>query len=239
MNKTPSILVDTGFEVDQNGALTEIVTPNVVATLNAPRKVTFNGTTLNYVPSTAAALQEFVAPNATSATGNLFNNYTALNTLKLNSVTGLSTSERNFCYGCTSLVTLQMDNIVSISTYVDGSGTFRNCTSLVNVSLPKLQTISTANQAGVFHSCTSLETLNLPSFSVSNSEWNGGLCNNCTSLTSVTLGSEGHPVTSLTSATFSHCTQSTLTITIYTQGGASLANSPWGATNADIEYEEA
>lgn len=35
MNKTPSILVDSGFEVDQNGILTELDIPNVVTTLDA------------------------------------------------------------------------------------------------------------------------------------------------------------------------------------------------------------
>lgn len=60
-----------------------------------------------------------------------------------------------------------------------------------------------------------------------------------TALTNVVLGSVGHAVTSLDSTTFSNCTQSGLTITIYTTGGASLSGSKWGATNATIVYETA
>ena len=83
--------------------------------------------------------------------------------------------------------------------------------SLTEAHLPKLQTV----------------TGNAPVF------------NAITTLVDVALGSDGHPVTSLTSNTFSGCTQSGLTITVYTNGGAALSGEPWGATNADIEYEEA
>lgn len=239
MNRPPEILVNSGFVTDQNGILNEIVVPSSVSTINAPQKITFLGKVLNYIPSNAATLQEFDSPNALTATGNLFNRYTSLHTLKLNSLTGLSTTENNFCYGCTNLTTLQLDNVVSILTSSDGSGTFRSCTSLVDVTLPKLQTVTTTSQSGVFYGCTSLKSLNLPSLSVCSTTWGGGLCNGCTSLTNVVLGSVGNPVTSLASFTFMNCTQAGLTITIYTTGGASLANEPWGATNAEIIYEEA
>ena len=60
-----------------------------------------------------------------------------------------------------------------------------------------------------------------------------------TALTNVVLGSVGHAVTSLDSTAFTNCTQSGLTITIYTTGGASLSGEKWGATNATIVYETA
>ena len=220
MNKTPSILVDTGFEVDANGVLTEIVTPNVVATLNAPTKVTFLGETINYVPSTAAALQEFEAPNVTDITasnGVLFADYTALTTVsfaKLASVS-ISSNERSVLKGCTALVTLSLPLLSTISVgNTSWSGFLWGCQSLVNLTLPCLtSTTGTSSNSGAFRACTGLQN--------------------------VQLGSEGHAVTALSSYTFSSCTQSGLTITIYTSGGAAISGSPWGATNATIVYEEA
>ena len=190
MNRPPSILVDTGFEVDQNGALTEIVTPTVVATLDPPKKVTFNGKLLNYIPSTAGVLEECSAPYATSIPDNAFKSYTKLASVNLPSLLSL------------------------VNTGTTPSGAFYGCTALTTVVLPSLTTCNDSH--------TSRATFG-----------------NCTSLESVQLGSEGHAVTSLGAYMFKNCTQSNLTITIYTSGGASLAGEPWGATNAVIEYEEA
>lgn len=58
-------------------------------------------------------------------------------------------------------------------------------------------------------------------------------------LETVTLGSVGNPVTSISSNAFSGCTQSTLTITVYTSDGSALSGSPWGATNAAVKFEKA
>lgn len=60
-----------------------------------------------------------------------------------------------------------------------------------------------------------------------------------TSLQTVTLGSPSNPVTSIASTAFQGCTQSGLTLNIYTTGGAALSNSPFGATNAAVNYIEA
>lgn len=217
MNKTPSILVDTGFEVDANGVLTEIVTPSVVKTLNAPTKVTFNGTTINWIPSTTAALLEFNAPNVTTITTPLFKGYTALTSISFKNLTTLNNSGTD-------------------------SGLCRQCTALTSVSMPNLQTVTATSSgyAGAFWGCTALETITLPKLqSVTGADNNGGMFRLCTALKNVQLGSEGNPVTYLQSNVFNACTQSGLTITIYTSGGAALAGEPWGATNATIEYEEA
>lgn len=58
-------------------------------------------------------------------------------------------------------------------------------------------------------------------------------------LESVTLGSVGNPVARLATTAFSGCTQSTLSIIIYTEDGSELSGSPWGATNANIEFRAA
>ena len=164
MNDIRKILVTTGWETDQNNALTEIVIPSTVATINAPRKVTFMGQTLNWMPSSTSALQEFEAPNITTySPGVIFSsNYTKLTTVKL---TGF-------------------------------------------VTYP-----TTAYNMGAFYLNTYIQN--------------------------VQLGSSGHPVTSIGNYLFQNCTQSGLTITVYTADGNAISGSPWGATNATIVWEEA
>lgn len=231
MNRPPEILVNSGFVTDQNGVWTEMVIPSVVATLDPPKKIVFNGTALNYMPSTAAALKEFEAPNlesivwGTSYSGNYYptftmGGYTKVETVKLNGIVSM-VSVSNFSngafQGCSLLSTFQANNLQTILDTSNGNsyGAFYNCTSLVNINLRRLTSISTTNANG------------------------GGTFGNCTGLQSVTLGSEGYPVTALWAKTFNGCIQTGLTITIYTQGGAALSGEPWGATNATIEYEEA
>lgn len=315
MNKTPSILVDTGFEVDQNGALTEIVIPTVVSTLNTPRKITFEGQTLNWIPSTVAALQELEVYNANIWDTEILKGYTSLQTVRLHDVSTMtlyglgsygrygqfrectalaafyapklkniicsSTSSNSGASetfgGCTSLHIVEMPLLQTIvDTNANNnsgalSGVFRGCTGLQNIDFPELVSITSSNtntnytyngvflnctnlatfkadkleeikgsyatnaRGGCFCGCTSLDDVNLPSIkNITSYQFLG-----CTGLTNVTLGSEGHPVESLGSDVFYNCTQSGLTITVYTSGGVALAGEPWGATNATIVYEEA
>lgn len=264
MNRPPEILLDSGFKVDQNGALEEIVVPAVVSTLNAPRKITFLGQTLNYIPSTTAALQEIEIVNAPALTTiNQFKTYTNLQTVILDNTTSVSQSGQvsnntGIFNGLTNLTTLVAPNLISIVELAYGAtsagqylGNFYG-TGLTSLYLPKLQTIQTSGsyyygkQLGAFNTCASLHTVNLPNIqklgsNVTDSR-SASLCGtfgNCTALENVTLGSEGHPVTSIESLAFTGDTQSTLTITVYTADGAALSGEPWGATNATIEYEEA
>ena len=279
--RTPRILVTDGWIADQNGSLTEVVIPSSVKTLQAPTKVTFNGTVLNAVPSAAARLQEFEAPNCTSTPVDVFKNYTGLLQVNMNAITSLNESKANgggTFYGCTKLHTVNLDSLMTLTfntgitsnagtfynctsltsvslnsvtsiDYRTGSGShnpiaspFGNCTSLKSIRLPSLKTLVSQRTASygtgcAFYNCTGLETVDFPVFV--SSSGNLSCFNTCPNLQNVTLGSEGHPVQTLSQYTFSGCTQSSLTITVYTQGGASLANSPWGATNATIVYEEA
>ena len=248
----PSILISDGWETDENGKLVEVVIPNTVETYQAPTKIKFFGETLNYLPSTAAALQEIDCPNLTAVASNsYFANYSNLTKASLDNITSLvnlpSGSNLGVFRGCTLLNTISMAKLTSIGTDSSTSGGhFFGCTSLVNVNMPLLQTIGAVNYdgsatSGHFNGCTSLTTLILPSLSSIGGAGKAAIGNfaYCTSLTTVQLGSEGHPVTSIGNYTFGNCTQAGLTITIYTQGGAALSGEKWGATNATIVYKTA
>lgn len=254
MNKIPSILVDTGFGVDQNGALNEIDTPNVVTTLDPPKKVVFSGTTLNWVPSTTTTLQEFSAPKCTLIPTNCFKGFTSLTTVIFPALTTLTCSvgvngTTGAFYGCTGLTSVSLPALTTLTSAATDTnakaGAFYGCTGLTSVSLPALTTLSSTaggsnSSSGAFYGCTGLTTVSLPVLTRnSDTNTNAAIFGNCTSLESVQIGSEGHAVTALSSYFFKNCTQSGLTITIYTSGGAALSGSPWGATNATIVYEEA
>ena len=253
MNKTPSILVDTGFEVDQSGTLTEIVMPKVVTTCSAPRKVTFEGQVLNWIPSTTAALQEIVVHSSSFTKNSMFKGYNALTTATFPNVSALDANPSGVASsghfnGCIALTTVNFPKLTSIgqaSTGTNTSGHFNGCTSLTTVNMPLLTTIGLANSAGnyngTFWGCTALSEVTLPSIvsiGAGNSANNGNF-GNCTGLSSVQLGSPGHPVSSIGAYTFTNCTQSNLTLTIYTNGGAALSGSPWGATNTQPDFVEA
>lgn len=113
-----------------------------------------------------------------------------------------------------------------------GSYALQGCIKLTEIELPSAETV----EAYAFSNCTFLEKAILPK--VTGLSGNNAF-NYCTALKTVQLGSVGHPVSSLAANTFLNCTQSGLTITIYTTGGAALSGAPWGATNATIIYKEA
>lgn len=255
MNKPPEILVNSGFVTDANGVLTGIVIPSVVHTQNMPSIVTTNAEVINWLPSNAATLVEFNAPKVTTINdGSLLKGFTNLNKATLDGLISYiqpyNGSDRGLFYNCTALTKASLASLESYS--FSGSNTeirhgmFYGCTSLTTVSLPKLNLIQQGgNYNCMFYNCASLTTVILPSITkietVQGALFNSysGVFYNCTGLQNVQLGSISHPVTDIRSDTFANCTQSGLTITIYTTGGASLAGEPWGATNATIEYEEA
>lgn len=113
--------------------------------------------------------------------------------------------------GMDILEEITLPNLASLGNYALAASTSSVGSSapLKVIDLPKIQTIGTY----AFRYRSTLET--------------------------VTLGSVGNPVTSIGSNAFGGCTQSTLSITIYTSGGAALSGSPWGATSASIEYRAA
>ena len=160
----------------------------------------------------------------------------------LETITDSGASSGGLFRGCTSLETVSFPELIAITN--SSGGAFAACSSLVNISFPKLLTITCgtySNSYGyTFNGCTGLVNVNLPKLQTTTThDSTCGVFSGCTSLQNVTLGSIGSPVSSLGNYTFKNCTQSGLTITVYTADGNAIAGSPWGATNATIVWEEA
>ena len=123
--------------------------------------------------------------------------------------------------GCTNLALTSLPSgLTSI-----GVRAFSNCKNLALTSLPSGLT-SIGNY--VFDGCTNLALTSLPSgiTSIGSSAFY-----NCTKLTSITF--TGTP-TSIGSSAFSGCTNLTTINVPWAEG--EVANAPWGATNATINY---
>ena len=123
--------------------------------------------------------------------------------------------------GCRSLALTSLPSgLTSIGTHA-----FDGCSSLALTSLPSgLTSIDTYT----FDDCSSLALTSLPSGLTSIGNY---AFRNCRSLASLTF--EGTP-TSISRTAFSGCTNLT-TINVPWAEGA-VANAPWGATNATINY---
>ncbi len=140
-------------------------------------------------------------------------------------------------------------------------GIFQNCACPLNLSLPNfsgdipnkahsfcnaatgLLSVSIPNATGELHqyafsNCTALKTVYLPKITSLNADANAsrGVFRGCTALESVQIGSVGYSVT-IANNNFYGCTQTGLTITVYTTGAyadTALTNIRNGATNATI-----
>ena len=133
-------------------------------------------------------------------------------------VTVIEAHAFQFCKNLT--LTLLPNGITSI-----GSNAFRGCTNLALTSLP--DGVATIDESA-FEGCTNLALTSLPESIISIS---GYVFYNCTNLTTITF--KGTP-TSIDSSAFSRCANLT-TINVPWAEGA-VANAPWGATNATINY---
>ena len=103
--------------------------------------------------------------------------------------------------------------------------TFYNCTKLALASLPSgLKSIGSS----AFHNCTNLALTSLPSSITSISNY---AFRNCTKLASLTF--KGTP-TSISNTAFFDCSNLTTINVPWAEG--EVANAPWGATNATINY---
>ena len=157
---------------------------------------------------------------------------------------GLTTIETNAFSECRQLALTSLPNgLTSIK-----GGAFRGCTQLALTSLPdglteivgsafygcgQLALTSLPNgltkiDTYTFYYCTNLALTSLPSgiTSIGNNAFYG-----CTNLTSITF--TGTP-TSIGSNAFSGCTNLTTINVPWAEG--EVANAPWGATNATINY---
>ena len=130
--------------------------------------------------------------------------------------------------GCSSI---KLTRIPAGVTALEGK-TFYNCNGLVEMNL---QNVESCDNRDLFQ-CRNLETVIAPKVKTL------GLYTlyNCRKLKTVELGSQYNPVQSIHTQAFDACTQNDLTIKVYiAHGTSSLANEPWGATNATIEYYDA
>ena len=155
----------------------------------------------------------------TSIGGNAFNGCTKLALTSLPD--GLITIDQYTFYNCTKLALTSLPAGVSSI----GISAFTQCSSLALTSLPDGVT-SIGNSA--FNNCANLALTSLPNSvtSISDRAFHG-----CTGLTEITF--EGTPTT-INSTAFANCTNLT-TINVPWAEGA-VANAPWGATNATINY---
>jgi len=128
-----------------------------------------------------------------------------------------SVSEYTFL-GCTKLRTISLPSLTSCST-----GLFFGCTLLESASLPKLATVGN----NTFYTCPSLTQIDLPSAKTIGS----GIISGCNSLEVINIGPS---ITSINAQAFQNAPAG-LVINIPKAEGE-LANAPWGATNAVINY---
>lgn len=124
-------------------------------------------------------------------------------------------------YNCAKLVTAKLhEGITKIGDYA-----FYGCSKL---ALTKLPDSVTWLGSSTFNGCTGLAITEIPS---SVTSIGATAFRNCTGLTSITF--KGTP-TSINANSFTGCTN-LLTINVPWAEGA-VANAPWGATNATINY---
>jgi hypothetical protein len=122
--------------------------------------------------------------------------------------------------GCTALTKA----IFSGVTIMYGSGVFSGCPNLKTVNFQKMTNMG----EGCFASNPTLEQIDLPSIKVIGSS----AFNNCTGLKTVNIGPD---IITIPANAFSG-TSSDLVINLAVSEGA-VANAPWGATNATINYD--
>lgn len=134
---------------------------------------------------------------------------------------GITKIDHSAFAGFTNLALTSLPDSITVI----GSGAFQNCTSLALTSLPENITLI---KIDAFYGCTSLALTSLPA-SLKELDYNA--FQGCTNLTTITF--KGTPF-SLDSFSFADCTNLT-TINVPWAEGA-VANAPWGATNATINY---
>ena len=159
-------------------------------------------------------------PACIESIGNLA--FAGCTNLALTSLPSRLTSIGEFAFsGCTKLALTSLPSrLTSIS-----ANAFEDCTNLALTSLPSRLT-SIGEFA--FSGCTKLALTSLPSgiTSIGNYAFQG-----CTGLTSITF--TGKPTT-ISSSAFEGCTNLTTINVPWAEG--EVANAPWGATNATINY---
>lgn len=125
------------------------------------------------------------------------------------------------CFGqLRKLTTLNGAENVSEIYGVSGTGTFTYTLGMTDYSFPNAVFPKQSPAGGrIFNYCNGLKNIFLPKAS---GQFLGGyfIIQNCPALESVQMGSVGHAVTAIGTYAFQNCTQTGLTITIYSIGGS-------------------
>ena len=127
-------------------------------------------------------------------------------------------------YKCTSL---QLEKLPNSLRDIDNSA-FLGCTSLALTSIDNISPFVTVLGQSAFNGCTSLQISVIPAQINKIELW---AFRNCTGLTQITFN--GTP-TSIHNNAFAGCTNITEINVPWAEG--EVANAPWGATNATINY---
>ena len=198
------------------------VEDGVTSLANAPWGAT-NATVEYYSAST----RELVNLNI----GNKYQANTEINWEHIPNEDKVTKINANAFSGCTNLALTSLpENITKIENYA-----FNGCT---NLKIEKIPEGITEIGAEVFAVCKSIERLEIPNSG--NIKYGYQPFRACTGLKEVILGGIGKPAQDVTTKLFYTCNQKDLTIKIYVEDGVtSLANAPWGATNAKVEYYSA
>ena len=127
-------------------------------------------------------------------------------------------------YKCTSLQLEKLPNSLRDL----GSSAFSDCTSLALTSIDNISPFVTVLAQSVFSGCTSLQISVIPAQIETIKAF---AFQNCTGLTQITF--KGTP-TSIHNNAFKDCSNLTVINVPWAEG--EVANAPWGATNATINY---
>ena len=199
-------VVDNAFYRDETLSITSL--PACIESIGASAFSGCKNLALTSLPS-----------GLTSINSNAFSNCTKLALTSLPS--GLTSIGFQVFSGCKNLA---LTSLPSGLTSID-SNAFSGCTKLALTSLPSGLTSIGYN---AFFECTKLALTSLPS-GLTSIESNAFF--NCIGLTSITF--TGRP-TSIAHNVFNGCTNLTTINVPWAEG--EVANSPWGATNATINY---
>ena len=175
--------------------------------------------------------------DASKIRNSAFRSYTKLTKVNAPNVTAI---ENNAFDGCTNLTEVNMPKI----SYLGGVWAFQNCTKLTTVNIPNVTIFAgsafknsgitqahfeklTSADSECFNGCKNLTSVYLPKLKKVSSQ----MFANCTALTEITLP---NTVTEISSYAFNGCANLLDIYVPWAEG--TIANAPWGATNATIHY---
>ena len=221
-------------------ALTEIDFPSVttigygtfngcssLSIVNLPKLETIGASAFAYCSN----LTSLDLENLTTTGAGSFRQCSNLNSVNLPKVETLAT---NCFVSCAGLTTVNIPLATVLSSYA-----FEDCSKLETLNAPSVTNVLLA----CFGGCTALTTLDFPTPPIQLSDSILGGAGSEAGVTEITLGSLGNPITSddgYISTAFKSPKLTSLIIYVSDPSNPpAFVNSPWGATNATITYEQA